>query len=87
MEEYSRRKIHKNEPDQGTEVLILSTSLIRAWEIPESVARSLFTMYEHAIAKAFLYLSFLLGIMLVKSYFHQLAFTLKHYKLDRKSVV
>ena len=60
VEECSKSKIHKSEPDQGTEVLILSTSLIGAGEILESVAGSLFTMNERAITNAFLYLSFLL---------------------------
>ena len=81
VEECSKSKIHKSEPNQGTEVLILSTSLIRAGEIFVSVAGSLFTINEQAITNACLYLSFLLRIMLVKRYFHKLAFTLKHYKL------
>ena len=74
MDKCSKSKIHKSEPNQGTEVLILSTSVIRAGEILESVARSLFTMNEHAITNAFLYLSFLLRIMLVKKILSPISF-------------
>ena len=81
MEECSKSKIHKSELNLGTEVLILSTSLIRAGEIFVSVAGSLFTINEQAITNACLYLSFLLRIMLVKRYFHKLAFTLKNFCL------
>ena len=47
----------------------------------ESVARSLFTMNEHAIANVYLDLSLMLRIMFVKTFFYKLAFALKRYKL------
>ena len=65
--------------NQGTEMLILCTLLIRPGEILES--RSLFTMNEHAIANVHLDLSFLLRIMLVKNILLQISFALKRYKL------
>ena len=63
------------------EMQILFTLLIRPGEKLESVARSLVTMNEHAIADVYLDLSFLLRIMFVKICFYKLAFTLKNYKL------
>ena len=59
--------------NQGTEMQILCTLLIRPVEILETVARSLFTMNEHAIANVYLYLSFLLRIMLVKNIILQIS--------------
>ena len=63
--------------NQGTGMLILPTSLITPGEILESVARSLFTMNEHAIANAVLYLSFLLRIMFVINILSQISFYAK----------
>ena len=76
MGEYSEGRIHKSEPEPGngnvnTEYFNL---LIRPGEILESVARSLFTMNEHAIANVYLYLSFLLRIMFVKNIILQISF-------------
>ena len=52
----------------------VSTLLIRPGEILESVARSLFTMNEHAIANVLLDLNFLLRIMFVKNILLQISF-------------
>ena len=54
--------------NRGTEKLILCPLLIRPGEILESVARSLFTMNQHAMANVYLYLCFLLRIMVLKIY-------------------
>ena len=72
LEEYSKDRIHKSEPEPRNgnvnsvyfenEEGSLSTLLIRPGEILESVARSLFTTKEHAIANVNLYLNFLLRI-------------------------
>ena len=50
MEEYSRGRVHKSGPEPWNGNGSTVYSLIRPGEIFESVARSLFTINEHAIA-------------------------------------
>ena len=74
MGEYSEGKNHKSEPEPGNgNVNTVYFVVIRPGEILESVARSLFTMNEHAIANVYLYLSFLLRIMFVKNIILQIS--------------
>ena len=61
-EEYSDGKVHKSEHEPRNGNVNTLYSLIRPGGILESVARSLFTMNEHAIANVYLYLNFLLRI-------------------------
>ena len=50
VEEYSESKIHKKEPESGNGNVNTLYFVNQAREILESVARSLFTMNEQAIA-------------------------------------
>ena len=66
MEEYSEGKIHKSEPEpRNGNVNTVYFINRRPGEILESLARSLFTMNEHAFANVYLNLGFLLRIMFV----------------------
>ena len=59
MEKYSEGKINMSEPESGNGNVSTVYFVNQAREILESVARSLFTMNEHAIANVHLDLSFL----------------------------
>ena len=74
MGEYSEGKIHESEPELGNGNVNTVYFVSRPGEILESVARSLFTMNEHAIANVYLYLSFLLRILFVKNIILQISF-------------
>ena len=62
----SEGKIHKSKPEPRNGKLRKYCPLHSSEETLESVARSLFTIHEHAIANVCLYLCFQLRIMYVK---------------------
>ena len=78
VEEYSEGKIHKSEPESENGNVNTVYFFNQARGILESVARSLFTMNEHA--NVYLDLSFLLRIMFVKNTLLQISFALQRYK-------